>query len=392
MKGFFKQKQPITPLPYPYYFLPVVIITLIGLFDSVYLTVSHYRNYVDIGYQSFCAISQAFNCDTVSQSPYSILWGVPLSVWGMLGYSFFLILLGFAWHPAANQKRVWTLLMLIALGFSAYSLVLAYISAYLIGTHCIMCILSYAASMALLFYTWLIRNRFGCEPIFKAFKLDIQYLLDFSKASTSIVSAFGGMAVIMILAFPAYWNLEPPAISKDVSTGVTKAGHPWIGAENPELTIVEFSDYRCFQCKKMHFYLRRLIDANPDKIRLVHRHFPMDHTINPIVNEPFHPGAAKFAIISLFALEKGKFWEMNDVLYDIPRQVREINLRYFAKKTEIEFDEIRHVFQDKRLWEKLIVDISDGLKYELTGTPGFVINDQVYAAHIPPEILRAYLK
>lgn len=392
MMQFLKHKKPIIPLAYPYYFQPAFIITLIGFFDSIYLAVSHYRNYVDMGYQSFCAISRSFNCDTVSQSPYSILLDVPVPIWGLMGYGFFLFLLGFAWHPAAGRKRMWSLLMLIALVFSVYSVVLAIISSYLIRTYCLMCILSYAVNLALLFYAWLIRKRFGSESFFKAFKKDIVFLLGFPKISIPVVSGFTAAALIMLLVFPPYWHMNPPVLSKNTPTGVTEDGHPWIGAENPRLTIVEFSDYRCFQCKKMHYFLRRLIEAQPDKIRLIHRHFPMDHTINPLVKESFHPGAAKLAIISLFALENGKFWEMNDLLFDITKDTSMVNLRYFAKETGIKFEKIKYVFQDRQLMAKLIQDIREGLTYELTGTPGFVIDEKVYLAQIPPEILRPYLE
>ena len=390
-RQFFKQKQPVTPLPYVYYVIPVVVIALVGLFDSLYLAISHYRNYVDIGYQSFCAISQAFNCDTVSQSPYSIMLGVPLAVWGILGYGLFLFLLGFVWHASAEKKRMWTLLMALALGFSLYSVYLAYISAYRINSHCIMCILSYAVSLALLFYTWIIRNRFGAETIIKAIKKDILFLFSFPKTSFSITTVFAGAAIVMMLAFPSYWHMNPPELSYDVPTGTTQTGHPWIGAEEPELTIIEFSDYRCFQCKKMHYFLRHLVETNPSKIRLVHRHFPMDHIINPIVREPFHQGSARLSILALLAVGKKKFWEMNDLLYALPRGNLTISFQDVAEQTGIDIDEIRYALQDVRLWETLQKDIFDGLKYELTGTPGFVINDVMYTAQIPPEILKPYM-
>ena len=67
-----------------------------GLVDSVYLSISHYRVYTDIGYKSFCAISRTINCDTVSQSPFSIFLDVPVPVWGIIGYTFFLLLVAFA--------------------------------------------------------------------------------------------------------------------------------------------------------------------------------------------------------------------------------------------------------------------------------------------------------
>jgi len=382
----------IVPFPYRYYFWPVVAIAITGLFSSAYLAFSHYRNYVDIGYQSFCAISQAFNCDTVSQSPYSLLFDVPVAVWGVMGYGFFLFLLGLAWPSNNGNKRMWTLLMIMAAGFSAYSIYLAHLSASKIQSYCIVCILTYAVSFSLLFYTWLIRKRFQIEPFIKALQQDILFLFAFPKTSVFAMSGFAGVAIAMIIAFPPYWVLSAPDMPKSVSTGVTENGHPWIGAEDPRLTIAEFSDYRCFQCKKMHYYLRKLVNANPDDLRLVHRHFPMDHTINPLVEVPFHQGAAKFAVISLFALERGVFWEMNDLLFTVPRDASEINIRYFAQETGLEPEEIRNALQNRELWNKLKRDILDGLRYELNGTPGFVINGNVYLAHIPPEILRPYMK
>ena len=86
----------IQPLPFPVYYATVIVLAIAGLIDSIYLAVSHYRVYTDIGYKSFCAISKAINCDTVSQSPYSIFLGMPVPIWGVIGYIFFLLLLGLA--------------------------------------------------------------------------------------------------------------------------------------------------------------------------------------------------------------------------------------------------------------------------------------------------------
>jgi protein-disulfide isomerase/uncharacterized membrane protein len=380
------------PLPFKFYFLPIFLITLIGLADAIYLSISHYRVFMDMGYQSFCAISQALNCDTVSQSLYSILFNVPVPVWGVFGYAFFLVLLTFAWPQCALHKRVWTLLLLISLGFTVYSLVLAAISTYRIHSYCIMCILSYAVNLLLLYFTWIIRTRFQCESILNAIHLDILYLLNYPRTFIPITSVFCLGAVLMVLFFPPYWQMSPSVLSKDMPTGITQDGHHWIGAEDPELVIVEFSDYRCFQCKKMHFFLRRIIENNPDKIRLVHRHFPMDHIINPIVNQPFHNGAAKLAIVSLFAAEKDKFWEMNDALFEIDRQTETVNIQDLAQKTGIDFEEMKHAFSKQELWIKLHQDIQDGLKYGLTGTPGFVIDEQVYLGQIPPDVLRRFIR
>lgn len=388
-----RTNKQVVPLAYPFYYIPVVIIALTGFIDSVYLSVSHYRNYMDMGYHSFCAISRAINCDTVSQSPYSIFMGVPIPVWGVMGYCFFLFLLAFAGFAESRYKRVWTLMMLVSLVFCIYSAILAFVSSYFIHSYCIMCILSYAVNLALLFYSWIIRNRFACESVLSSIKLDVFYLLKFPKVVISVTSIFFVSALAMMLTFPPYWQMNPPILSQSTPTGITEDGHPWIGAEYPELIITEFSDYRCFQCKKMHYFLRRLIENQPDKLRLIHRHFPMDDTINPLVKEPFHPGTAELSMLAIYATEKGKFWEMNDYLFSIPKDIESLKMRTIGESTGIEFKDILYMFSDKHLWNVLWKDIKDGIEvHQLTGTPGFIINGQTYQGQIPADILKPYLK
>ena len=390
--SFNKKKKNITPLPYLYYYMPVAVFAVAGFFDSIYLALSHYRNYADMGYHSFCAISKAFNCDTVSQSPYSIFLNVPVPIWGIMGYGFFLFLLVFAWQDRAGKKRVWTLLMIISLAFSIYSVILAFISSYHIRSYCIMCIFSYTVNLALLFYAWIIRKRFMCEPVFTAVKKDVRYLFAYPKIVVPITSAFAAIALAMILVFPPYWQMNPPELSRNIPTGVTGDGYPWIGAESPELEIMEFSDYRCFQCKKMHYFLRRLIEVHPDKIRLIHRQFPMDHTINPMVKEPFHTGAAKLSILAIYADKHNKFWEMNDYLFALSRDIEALNMKTIAEEVGLEFESMRAAFKEPHIWNLLWQDIEEGIeKYELSGTPGFVIDGQMHLAQIPAEILKPYL-
>nr|NJM03066.1 thioredoxin domain-containing protein [Desulfobacula sp.] len=302
-----KNKKPVNPLAFSYYFFAVVLIAIVGLGDAVYLAISHYQVYMDIGYQSFCAISRSLNCDTVSQSRWAILLNVPVSVWAIWGYGFFLALLSFAWTKEALGKRVWTILFLVSVCFVLYSLFLAFISTYRIKSYCIMCILSYAVNLFLLYFSWLIRRRFHYEPIFKSFLLDVRYLLSYPKITGGLLIIFGTIAVLLIFYFPAYWHYSPPGISSEIVTGTTQDGHPWIGAENPDLVIEEFSDYLCFQCKNAFFLSYGWFRRSPDKIRLVHRHFPMDHTVNPIVKEPFHVGSARLALFALFLPGKKNF-------------------------------------------------------------------------------------
>jgi protein-disulfide isomerase len=141
----------------------------------------------------------------------------------------------------------------------------------------------------------------------------------------------------------------------------------------------------------MQFHLLRIVLNHPDKIRLVHRHFPMDNKINPIVKEPFHVGSANLSLLAIYGTEKGKFWEINDVLFNMPHK-GSISIQQVAEKSGLDFDEMRYAFRDKRLWRILLKDISDGIKnYGLSGTPGYIINNQVYLGQIPQDVLKKYI-
>jgi len=348
MIRFPQRNKEIKPLPYPYYWLAVFFLTAAGLASAVYLSISHYRVYNDIDYQSFCAISKTLNCDTVSQSPFSILLGLPVPVWGIIGYTFFMTLVLLAWRKDAQSRRIWTLLLLVSTGFSLYSIVLAFISSYYIHSYCIMCFVSYAINMLLLFYTWLIRKRFQVGNIRGALGDDFRWLLGRRAIGCTAFCPFLIGVVLALSVYPAYWKLDVPQISSDTPTGITADGHPWIGAENPKLDIVEFADYQCFQCKKMHFFLRRLMAEHPDKIRLVHRHFPMDHKVNPIVKEPFHVGSAAMALMAIAAISQERFWQMNDVLYKTDLQKDAINVREVAERAGVDYDALTRGMTDKR--------------------------------------------
>ena len=387
-----KKNKKIIPLPFPVYFWTTFCLAAAGIADAVYLSISHYRVYTDMGYRSFCAISKAINCDTVSQSPYSIFFGLPVPVWGIFGYGFFMLLLLLANNVDAARKRIWTILFLMALFFSVYSVVLALISAYIIHSYCIMCIVSHAISFALLFYTWIIRKRFESGAIIEALKNDLNFLANKKLLGSTL---FGILVVgfILVKAFlPAYWHFKAPLLSGHIPVGITENGHPWIGAEQPKLVITEYTDYQCFQCKKMHFFLRQLIEKHPDKIRLIHRHFPMDHQFNPLVKEPFHVGSGKMALLAIYAATRDKFWKMNDVLFERAEEKGSLNIKALADEIGVDFQGLGRSINDPAILLKLKHDIWQGLKLNVSGTPAFVIDDRVYLSQIPPEIIKVALK
>ena len=379
-------------LPFGAYYYPTVLLAIIGLADSIYLSISHYRVYTDIGYKSFCALTRAINCDTVSQSPYSIFLDLPVPLWGGIGYAFLLVCLLGAGSRDAAKSRLWALIFWISLAFSAYSVVLALISTYLIGSYCIMCIALYAVNLALLFYSWIIRRRFSAPGIIADTREDIRYLRQKAGASVAVAVVFSITIIGAWISLPAYWEFQPPQLSDHIAQGMTPSGHPWIGATRPVLEIVEYADYQCFQCRKMHFFLRQLVADNPDNIRIVHRNYPMDHRFNPIVKEPFHNGSGKMALLANYAAKQGKFWQMNDVLYRMAGSKKNIHVDAVAAELDLDRRALAGALKSRRLRYQLQKDIFSGNKLGISGTPAYVIDGKLYLGQIPAEVLQSAMR
>ncbi len=380
-------KKTVQPLPFPVYFWTTAFLSIAGLAVSLYLSISHYRVYTDAAYESFCAISRAINCDTVSQSPYSVFFGLPVPVWGVIGYTFFLILLSANRSARTKRRRIWPLLCCVALIFSLYSIALAIISTWFIQSFCIMCIVLYGINFLLLYITWLTRKRFDPDPVIRAVQKDFHFIMESRKTVAAATVPFLVVVVLIWSFFPVYWYFETPPIRADIPHGITAQGHPWIGAENAELVITEFADYLCFQCNKMHYYLRGLMIRYPGKLKIVHRHFPMDQQVNPLLKQPVHVGSGVLALFALYAGSQGKFWQMSDHLFATARSVDDIDVAALAKTAGLDPVGLANALKDPVLWQKLRSDMTEGFKLGVSGTPTFVVDGRLFEGHLPPDII-----
>jgi uncharacterized membrane protein/protein-disulfide isomerase len=381
-------KRTNSPLPFPCYFWTVAVVCLLGLAAALSLSVSHYRLFTDPAYKSFCAISKSVNCDTVSQSPYAVLWGIPVAVWGILGYLSFFLLLLLSLGRSAHHQRVWTLLFGMAFGFSGYSLALAAISTYVIGSYCLLCIALYAVNLLLLFFSWIVRRRFNSGPFFQALGKDLCHLSPKRPLNAFVLACILAAVAGVRGTYPSYWLLNPAPLPAQIAAGVTPEGRPWVGAVSPVLEIIEFADYQCFQCKKMYHHLRGLIAKYPEKVRLIHVHFPMDHEFNPMVKTPFHIGSGKLALLAIYAAGEGKFWDVHDLLYQWAGNHREIDLHELASVSGLPAERLAEATQNMGFRERLAADIRLGMEHGVQATPSYLIDGKVYQGVIPPGVFR----
>lgn len=83
-----------------------------------------------------------------------------------------------------------------------------------------------------------------------------------------------------------------------------------VGPEDARITLVVYDDLQCPACARYHVILKQLRERLPGNVRLNFRHFPLKR----------HANAFFAALCTEAAGRQGKFWEMQDLLYEKQRE------------------------------------------------------------------------
>ena len=146
-----------------------------------------------------------------------------------------------------------------------------------------------------------------------------------------------------------------------------------LGNPDAPVTLVEYSDFECPFCKRFHPTVVRLMADNPEQLRWVYRHFPLE----------FHnPGAHQQAQASECVAElngNDAFWMYADLIYErttaggngFPLE----NLRPLAEEIGVNGDAFAACMADGRMAGRVDEDYKNGVEIGVSGTPaGFLIN------------------
>src|SRR6266545_7436830 len=95
------------------------------------------------------------------------------------------------------------------------------------------------------------------------------------------------------------------------------------GPHDAPITIVEYGDFECPNCKQAAPVCALLLERFAGRVRHVWRHFPL---------EEVHPHALLAAEASEAAAAQGKFWEMHDLLFASQSELQLPHLRELAKE------------------------------------------------------------
>ncbi|MEI8282937.1 MAG: thioredoxin domain-containing protein, partial [Armatimonadota bacterium] len=143
-----------------------------------------------------------------------------------------------------------------------------------------------------------------------------------------------------------------------------------LGPDDAPVTLVEYADLCCPQCREAFPKIHELIGKYPGRIRIVYRHFP-------IFNLPGHEMSTYAIIASEIAAQKGKFWQFADAFVaaqEAPRTQEGVN--EIAQTVGVTAEEIVAASQDTASQpnKNLARDFKEALEiFDIKSTPTFML-------------------
>jgi protein-disulfide isomerase len=140
------------------------------------------------------------------------------------------------------------------------------------------------------------------------------------------------------------------------------------GADNPILTLVEFSDFECPYCAQAAPVLDRFVRDNADKVQLVFKHFPLG----------FHKKAMSAHVASLAAGKQGRFFEYRYRIAPYFRNLGDSLYMAAARDLNLDLDAFEAALKDDVPLKKQVeVDMLLGREIGVQGTPTLYANGRL---------------
>ncbi len=161
-------------------------------------------------------------------------------------------------------------------------------------------------------------------------------------------------------------------VAKTANEGVEIETHVK-GNPDAAVTLVEYSDFQCPACAQFYPYIKDIMNEYGDSLRFEYRHFPL---IN------IHPQAVPAARAAEAAGQQGKFFEMHDKLFENQSVwSRSSNpagfFNQYAEELGLDLATFKRHLNSSVITDAINDSFEDARDRGFTGTPTFILNDQV---------------
>lgn len=187
-------------------------------------------------------------------------------------------------------------------------------------------------------------------------------------------------------SFTAYGKLATTPGSVDRAVLETFAS-PYLGQLDAPVTIVEFVDFKCPNCKAAGPIMHQVAQKFGTKVKIIVRAFPA---------ESIHPGATELSEVAQCAHTQGKFWLMHDVLLDsqaiLPEKLTPEFFAILAGRAGVDLVALQDCLARPATAGVVRADFLTGVTAGVRGTPTFFVNGEKVEGVVPFASWEKYLK
>lgn len=160
-----------------------------------------------------------------------------------------------------------------------------------------------------------------------------------------------------------------------------------LGSKNAPILIVEYSDFECPYCKRGYDTVNEVKKKYGDKVRFMYKHLPLE----------FHPralpAAKYFEAVALQSTDLAyKFHNMVFENQDKLKSEGEKFLESAVKKVGADLGKVKKALDGEKVAARLKADKEEATKFDISGTPGFIVNGVAIRGAYPASEFEAIIE
>ncbi|MDW3221689.1 MAG: DsbA family protein [Paracoccaceae bacterium] len=170
----------------------------------------------------------------------------------------------------------------------------------------------------------------------------------------------------------------------DNAQAIFDDGFSFVGG-NPDgdITLVEFMDYRCGYCKRAYGEVEKLLETDGN-IRFVVKEFPILGEQSVL--------ASRFVIAAKQLEGAQAYKSLHDALMEFNGDITLPALRRLSATFELDADAIEARMNDASVTQEIADTRALAQKLRITGTPTFVMQDELLRGYLPYDQMRDLLE
>jgi protein-disulfide isomerase/uncharacterized membrane protein len=381
-----------------------------------------------------CGEGAESGCETVAQSPYAEVRGIPIAAFGVAFSASLAVLLLLAAAAGAEARTAAALLAFAALVAAlAIDLVLLGVQLFAIRAFCRLCLLTYAINGLAVVLVRPSRRRVLVLREGLSLPAGRAAFGGWAIATVAILAAVlaGSLALryrerlhsTAILGMPAAVtqapSAGPPAAAgtdaqryqeearvsqeqarrlqdilddpakldeyltqkarRDFEQGPVRTFNlksaPYKGPADAPIRVVEFSDFLCPFCRQIAGAFAGYIPQSANRVVVYFKNYPLDQACNTSLKQSVHPGACNVALGAICANDQGKFWPYHDRVFSAPPTNPQVSdVVSFAREAGLDAGAIEACVNNPATRQRLGAEIAEGAQAQVQGTPTLFIN------------------